>query len=188
MPQDQKYKLTPTQSRAARRVRRNRKRRLIRVGAFVSVASILFLFIFSLFAGGLVDVLNWGGEPPVSGDHWHASYSVSVCGESIPHFAASEGGVHSHGDRRIHIHPRNPSESGSNATLALFFASVGGALTNDSLTLPSGERYVNGDLCSDGKSANLFVRVNGSIHESPISYVMQDTDEVIIDFHAANVE
>ena len=48
---------TRTQVRAARRVRRNRRRRFLRYGIFIAVASVSFLFIISLFAGGI----NFGG-------------------------------------------------------------------------------------------------------------------------------
>ena len=44
---------TPTQSRAARRIRRNRRRRFLRAGAFTAIAVVSFLFIAALFAGSL---------------------------------------------------------------------------------------------------------------------------------------
>ena len=44
---------TRTQVRAARRARRNRRRRFLRYGIFSAVAAISFLFIISLFAGGI---------------------------------------------------------------------------------------------------------------------------------------
>ncbi|MCH7625724.1 MAG: DUF3105 domain-containing protein [Chloroflexi bacterium] len=49
---------TPTQVRAARRARRNRRRRFLRYGIFAAVASVSFIFIISLFAGGI----NFGGS------------------------------------------------------------------------------------------------------------------------------
>ena len=48
---------TRTQVRAARRARRNRRRRFLRYGVFTAIASISFIFIISLFAGGI----NFGG-------------------------------------------------------------------------------------------------------------------------------
>ena len=48
-----KDRLTPTQARAARRERRKRRRRVIRFGIFISIATISFLFVASLFAGSL---------------------------------------------------------------------------------------------------------------------------------------
>ena len=49
---------TRTQVRAARRARRNRRRRFLRFGIFTAVASVSFIFIISLFAGGI----NFGGS------------------------------------------------------------------------------------------------------------------------------
>ena len=48
-----KDRLTPTQTRAARRERKRRRRRFVRLAAFVSIATITLLFVASLFAGSL---------------------------------------------------------------------------------------------------------------------------------------
>ncbi len=104
---------TPTQVRAARRARRNRRRRFLRFGIFTAVASVSFIFIISLFAGGI----NFGGSggffesapdgpgerfPEVSRDHVasgqdHDDYN-SVPATSGPHFgqplAPTRWGVH----------------------------------------------------------------------------------------------
>ena len=104
---------TRTQARAARRARRNRRRRFLRYGIFTAVASVSFIFIISLFAGGI----NFGGSggffesapdgpgerfPEVSRIHVasgqeHAEYN-SVPATSGPHFgqplAPTRWGVH----------------------------------------------------------------------------------------------
>ena len=48
-----KGRLTPSQARAARRMRRNRRKRFLKIGGFSSVALIAFLFIAALFAPSL---------------------------------------------------------------------------------------------------------------------------------------
>ncbi len=48
-----KDRITPSQARAARRIRRARRKRYVRVGAFSAVGVIAFFFIISLFAGSL---------------------------------------------------------------------------------------------------------------------------------------
>ena len=52
---------TPTQSRAARRHRRQRRRQLLRVAAFIGISVIAILFIASLFAGVLPISIGGGG-------------------------------------------------------------------------------------------------------------------------------
>ena len=176
-----KDRITPSQARAARRRRRHRRRRALRLGIFVVVGAVALLFIVGLFAPGLPLSIGSSSSPAV-GDHWHASYEVSVCGEVLPPFPNSPGGVHSHGDGLIHIHPRSSDETGSNATLALFFSSVDGALTDDSLTLPSGKTYANGDPCPDDEPGQLIVTVDGVIQDAPSFYVPHDDDEISITF------
>ena len=178
-------KLTPSQARAARRRRRARRRRIIRVSAFTAVALVSLLFIASLFAGSVPFVI--GGifsEKPRVGDHWHATYEVSICGEILPPFAQSPGGVHTHGGGRIHIHPNRADEEGGNANLALFFDSAGAELTDTSIRLPTRETYANGDPCPDGGTGQLVVTVNGDPVDEPSALVPRDDDEVLIAFSA----
>lgn len=55
---------TRTQQRAARRVRRQRRRRFLRWGAAVGIGSIAFAFIVSLFIGGLPLQNLFSGDAP----------------------------------------------------------------------------------------------------------------------------
>ena len=173
-------KPTPTQARAARRSRRQFRRRFLRYGATAAVGAVALAFIVSLFAGSLP--ISLGGSAPGVEDHWHASYEITVCGETLPPFSPSPGGVHTHGDGQIHIHPSRPGETGSNANLALFFANSAGELTDKSLTLPSGDTYTNGDLCPDGRPGQLVVTVDSVSIEEPSSHVPQDGDQISITF------
>ena len=110
---------------------------------------------FTLIVLGGTGAVVWDPSLPRVGDHWHAWYQISVCGRPLPPLSGTTGGVHTHGNGLIHIHPRGFSESGASATLALFFSTSGGELTNNSLTLPSGEAYTNGVPCPDGTSGYL---------------------------------
>ena len=90
--------------------------------------------------------------------------------------------MHTHGAGAIHIHPYSTSEAFSNANLALFFATSGGALTDQSLTLPSGFAFTNGDSCPDGRVSRLSVTVNGDPVENPSSHVFGNSEEIVIAF------
>ncbi len=109
---------TRTQVRAARRARRNRRRRFLRYGIFTAVASVSFIFIISLFAGGINfggggghggggffdstpdgpgERISDAGRAHVASGQEHAAYS-SVPATSGPHYsqplAPTRWGVH----------------------------------------------------------------------------------------------
>lgn len=85
---------------------------------------------------------------PVQGDHWHAAFGISVCGEFQPPLMSTidVDGIHSHQDNLIHIHPFFESSSGENARMQLFFDNMGLTVTDASVTLPG----ANAPLASDG--------------------------------------
>ena len=146
---------------------------IIVVSALVLLTSILFILIIS----------GSNDEPyPEVRDHWHSEYTVSICGEIQKPFAYSKGGIHTHGEGSIHIHPTNARESGSNATLARFIAGTGGRLTDSSITLPSGKTYNNGDHCDNNKPGEVFLRINNVLVTNISLYVPRDDDEVNIAF------
>ena len=122
------------------------------------------------------------GPYPEVGDHWHSIYTVTICGEIQGAFPYSEGGIHTHGEGSMHIHPTNARESGSNATLARFIAGTGGRLSDSSITLPSRETYTNGDLCDDGKTGKVFLTINNVLMPNISLYVPRDDDKVNIAF------
>jgi hypothetical protein len=143
-----------------------------------------------LITGALIaSVVLWNPAYPYRGDHWHAQYQISICGERAQAMGGFPGGIHTHGSNIIHLHPRTADEEGANATLGLFFERAFGELSSDSLLLPSGERYSNGDACADGSVGELAVwdfdpaageRV--SKIDDPAVHVPRDLQTILIEF------
>jgi hypothetical protein len=121
--------------------------------------------------------------PRIGRDHWHASYQFHVCGEIQPPAAFWPGGVHTHDDGIIHIHPVQPSEEGRGSRLVMWFEYGGGVLTDDEVRLPGQDvTYRNGDRCPDGREGRVQVIVNAIPLEDWSEYIPQDGDHVIIVF------
>jgi hypothetical protein len=120
-----------------------------------------------------------GSQPvyPRVGHHWHAPFSVVICGERLPPLPLGSGDIHSHGDDIIHIHPARPETAGRNATLAAFLATTPMRITNTTLEI-RGQTYTNGDRCSDGRPGRVAVLVNGRQRGDFASYVPQDGDKI----------
>jgi hypothetical protein len=67
-------------------------------------------------------------------------------------------GIHTHGDGLIHIHPFTDSVAGRKAVLGVFLDQVGVSMTNDTLTLPTGQTFKEGQTkCQGGKDGQLQV-------------------------------
>ncbi len=130
-----------------------------------------------------VDEGETRGAPRIGLDHWHATYQVFICGERQPNFPFWEGGVHTHDDGVIHIHPFVPSEEGDGARLVKFFEYGGGKLSQSEIRLPgSRETFRNGDRCHDGSGAVLQVFVNGEELSDWSDYIPHDGDHIDIVF------
>ncbi len=134
-----------------------------------------------------VVMLHAGSDTAVApgriGEHWHATYQISVCGERQPNAPAWEGGVHTHADGVIHIHPFTPSEEGRGARLVKWFEYGGGWLTQTSMRVPgSRDSYQNGDRCPDGLRGVIQVSVNGERLGDWSEYIPQDGDRITIVF------
>ena len=127
------------------------------------------------------------GDPtarwPTRGDHWHAALDIWICGEAQDAVPGFPGGVHTHSDGFIHIHPMEPDEEGPGASLSRFFEYGGGALTHDRLQVPGSSSVHNiGDTCPDGTPGTIKVWVNGQrIDDFPV-YIPQDGDDIIVAF------
>lgn len=99
-------------------------------------------------------------EPPLLSDHWHSAYGIYICDQflaDLPEFIAPQNaGNHTHGDGLLHIHPFSSSRTGDNATLSNFFDDAGevlgntGGLGDDSIAVPGGETFSEGDDTCDG--------------------------------------
>jgi len=126
---------------------------------WVPVAGII-LIVFAIL-GGLFLIRTTAGAPRI-GDHWHATYTFTVCGERQPNAPEWEGssGVHTHADGIMHTHPFRTYSEGSGARMAKWFEYGAGKLTNDSINMPgSSKTYKSGDKCPDGKEGELQVFV-----------------------------
>jgi hypothetical protein len=163
--------------RGQRRAQRLTTRMWLIMGGFVLALVVILGLLIAVTGDG-----DGGGLYTNVGDHIHAEYSVIVCGEAEPTFPVSSGGVHSHGDGSIHIHPSSPSEAGLNANIARFVASTGSRITDEYIELPSGVQYTNGDLCPDDQPGQMFLRVNGITTQEIASYVPRDGDVIEMGF------
>lgn len=96
----------------------------------------------------------------VSGDHWHNSFGISVCGEWAPPLTSSrdDHGIHSHQDGVIHIHPWSNQSAYENATLGLFFDTMEITVTDADITLDSGELMSAESGCSGTPATMRLVR------------------------------
>lgn len=122
--------------------------------------------------------------PPFITDHWHAIYEVDICGEEQAPIATFTGGIHTHGDGYIHIHPFTEEEEGYGARLVKFFEYAGGDLTNETLLMPGEIRtWRTGLTCPDGRLAFLQVIVNGTPLTDIEQYIPQDNDHILISFN-----
>jgi len=93
-------------------------------------------------------------------DHWHAAFSVYVCGTELPNLNDVQDdllGIHTHGDGLIHIHPFSLQTSGRRATMARYFDQVGVDVSGDTIRLPmefrGGDTFVSGESTCAGKPA-----------------------------------
>jgi len=89
-----------------------------------AAAAVLFAVLIVL----TLEVAASGDSDPRVGDHWHAPYSVFVCGQRQPSIAEfpHSSGIHTHGDGIMHMHPRTPGGEGRGASVAQFFKNAGG--------------------------------------------------------------
>ncbi|HEY5638954.1 MAG TPA: hypothetical protein VIW01_02795 [Dehalococcoidia bacterium] len=121
--------------------------------------------------------------PRISEDHWHAVYEYIVCGELQPLAPTWTGGIHTHDDGIIHIHPFQESEEGAGARLVKWFEYGGGLLDDDEVRLPgSTVTYANGDECPDGTVGTVQVFVNGARIGDYQRYIPRDGDRIEIIF------
>jgi len=121
---------------------------------------------------------------PRAGAHWHAAYTVEVCGTVLAPFPPSPGNVHTHGDGVIHVHPAT-DEEGKQATIRTFLESVGARVADGAVTLPNGRTFRSGARCPDGRPGTWAVYVNGKRVNDLFGYHPQDRDRIRIVFGPA---
>ena len=202
MPESKKRKKDQGSSRSSRRIvgrgsgdenhpRSGRSKRGRDTRRWLMTAAAVIVAVLIIGSFGLTAIpFNPRGEPTngaQQGDHWHASLSIEICGESMSPLPPSGGGIHSHGqDSLIHIHPQHGGEAGSNANLGLFFDSFSMIMDSDSIQLPGGELHRDGDVCSanaENETATVQVLVNDDdVTETFKSYIPQNDDQVAVYF------
>ncbi len=119
--------------------------------AIVVVGSVLVFFARGEKAASANDA------PIANQDHWHAAAGIDICGTFEPNPAdvgPDTKGIHTHQDGLIHIHPFVGAAAGENATFSVFADQISLEVTDDSMTLPDGTTYTNGDDCEteDGET------------------------------------
>ena len=101
-------------------------------------------------------------HPRVGADHWHAAIGVDICGTftgNIPDNGQDPLGIHTHGDGIVHIHPFSAQSAGKNATLKVFFDTVGAKITATQIKVPNDPTtHKNGQKCGD-KTATVITKV-----------------------------
>ena len=112
--------------------------------------------------------LNSATQP---GDHWHSAYGIYICDQYLPNMSVGvtpdPGGIHTHQDGVIHIHPFQTATTGRNARLGDFFTQTGLEVSSSKIQLPddpalgdnSGKTFENGDECPDGQEGVVKVLV-----------------------------
>ena len=143
------------------------------------LALLLSLAVAAACAGPLLR----GKPSPHIGDHWHASYAFNVCEVEYPRFGEVEGGIDSHSDGVIHVHPRASEHEGKGSRLVNFFANAGGALSERSLTFPGQAPWRDGNICPGGRPGRVVVIVNNAPITGKVEdYVPRDGDRIVVAF------
>ncbi len=111
-------------------------------------------------------------------DHWHAAFSVNVCGKEIGPYAdigPDVLGIHAHqGDPLIHIHPYSLRSAGNNAKMQHFFDQVQLEVTDTGFKTPDGAVYSEEETTCGGEPTELTM----SYWANPLEATGNEPDEV----------
>jgi hypothetical protein len=162
------------------------------------VITLIVLLGVGLVAVSAIGRDNDASAAPLINDHWHAAYGIYLCDTFVPSLSdaqADQSGIHTHADGLIHIHPFSTNYTGEDANLAAFAETTGFELEDDSLTMPDGETYEDGDDCG-GEPGVVQVKVwtdqadtEGRLLEDGFSdYAPQDGELVTIAFAPEGTE
>jgi hypothetical protein len=159
--------------------------------AFVAVITVIMLAGVGAIAAF---VFNPTLRPTVTrgaivGEHWHAKYSIHLCGKMLEPYPFVEGEIHSHGDGQVHLHPHTQALANENANFGAFLSAFETGILQDddgkrTLFLPDGSRYRDGDTCvKDGPAYDLVVTLNGkTVTDDPMTVVLHEGDEIVVRF------
>ncbi len=126
----------------------------------VSIGLVVLLGI-GLIAASAAGRQSGVSVAPVLGDHWHAAYGVYACDEFMPPVSDAipdQSGIHSHGDGLMHIHPFSTRYTGEDANIRAFGETTALEVSDDTITMPSGDTFANGDDCG-GEPGQVQVKV-----------------------------
>ncbi|MFB6354936.1 MAG: hypothetical protein ABEJ65_00265 [bacterium] len=145
------------------------------IGVVMFVLAVSGGVYYQFFSGpGIIRPRDVKGA--LKGQHWHADYTVKVCGEEKSPFLRTKGDIHTHGKGRIHIHPHSKETEGSAANLQNFIESVGGTMSDTQLIIPHWD--VDSTEPCDEQPSEFVVFVNGNRAVHPTDYKPQDGDKV----------
>jgi hypothetical protein len=162
--------------------RRPGQRRNLGFPTLITVIVVLGVALV-LFARGEREA---NAEPRRGADHWHAAYGLYVCDAFQPPLndvGQDTLGIHTHGDGVIHIHPFLDSAAGTNAQLGIWFDQVQLSVTDDSIVLPDGTAYEEGDDDCDGDDAIVQVwrwakASDAAEGKEPAEVITEDFDDI----------
>jgi hypothetical protein len=157
---------------------------MVKWGLFAAASIVAVLVIAGLAASSFstTNSPRAPGEGAQVNDHWHATLVMEICDEAFT-LPESSGGVHSHGDGLMHIHPFGVHEAGSNANVGRFFDSFPMTAEPDRIQPPGRDLLRNGDACPGREPGQVLVLVNGEdITETFRDYAPSDGDQVEVYF------
>jgi hypothetical protein len=133
-----------------------------------------------------IDKATGPTESPKTTDHWHAALGVYECDKftaNVKDSGRDPMGIHTHGDGIVHIHPFVKSAAGKNATLGVFFDTVGMKVNATSFKVPGEEKtYRDGQKCN-GKTGEVQLFVNSQKRSgNPATYRPRDRDMIVLAF------
>lgn len=156
-----------------------------RVAIAVSISLILIAIIYRV---GKPTTLpgNYSVESkPILGQpgsaHKHASILISINGAAYDlniskYMERSEfAHMHDNDGRYIHVHA-------TGVTLAYFLETLGIKITNECLTLDTGQGMCSGKMAGTEDNYKLTILVNKKSVTSPSLYVIEDQDKILIDY------
>lgn len=136
---------------------------------------------YALMTSGAVSFSSGGGSTPTGNAaigetiHWHADYSISVCGEQK---VLQDGPIlaHTHGSTTFHL--EGVRQRAEQATLDWIVDQLGGDFSNSSILA-----YEEPESCpGTDEPGELTVTVNGEEIADPEDYIVRNGDSIRITY------